>query len=123
MVGPGADMGQAALEKKQLGFLPQILTREKPLRRSSAVCRTGVLELGPYRLLLLPVNREWWFWEPRIHNDWQYTGYHAGEIIFSLDGQNIELIQKEKTPVGSAIISGGTGQRFCQQCGSPLKTA
>jgi hypothetical protein len=121
MVTAGEDPKQAALEKKAAGILAADPDERKTVTEVFGGMQDWVLELGPYRLLLLPVNREWWFWDP-IHNDWQYTGYHAGEIIFSLDGQNIALIQTEKTPVGSTAPPGVAGQRFCQQCGTPLKS-
>jgi zinc-ribbon domain len=121
MVSGGADTGQAALEKKAAGILAAAPDDRKTVTEVFGGMQDWVLEMGPYRLLLIPVNREWWFWDP-IHNDWQYTGYHAGEIIFSLNGQNIELKMTEKTPAGSAAPPSGTGQRFCQQCGAQLKT-
>ena len=47
-----------------------------------------VFQEGIFRFLLNPINRRWLFWD-EFHNDWEDTGYYAGEVEFVWDGEKL----------------------------------
>lgn len=94
------------------------------------------MEMGPYKLLLLPVNGEWVYYD-FVHGEWAKTGYKAGEARFYLVGdEDIEVEEmmpgpksKEKkapAPQPGLISCSGCGasvnqdSRFCAYCGADV---
>lgn len=78
--------------------------------------------LGEYRLFLNPMTQRWYFYD-RAHDYWKDIDAPAGTVIFSLQGTDLVLHktgQDASTPPADTP-STGTGRRFCQQCGVPLK--
>lgn len=77
-----------------------------------------VTEVGPYRLMLLPFNLQWW-WFDRVHETWDDTGYSAGETVFTArDG---ELFPPRRDRVSPPVQpAAGARKGFCTNCGTAL---
>ena len=121
MVTQDSDGGQAALEVKAARILASAPDEKKTVREIFGAMKEWMFELGPYRFLLIPYNREWWFWDP-VHKDWQYTGHHAGEVVFALNGNTIEFQLPEKgtaVPAGAAVPP--PEKKVCPQCGAQVR--
>ncbi len=49
-----------------------------------------VMELGPYKLMLIPWTQMWWQYD-QVHKSWEPTGLKAGTFRFVLVGEEIEV--------------------------------
>jgi len=117
MVTSDDSRSQAALESKAAGILGTVTDDRKTAREIFGDRAEWEMVLGPYRFLLLPFNGEWWFWDG-VHNDWKYTGYHAGEVIFTVNGPDVEFRQPG---TGTDQTRPAVPQKkFCHECGAPL---
>jgi DNA-directed RNA polymerase subunit RPC12/RpoP len=94
-----------------------------------------VLDLGLYKLLLIPFSRQWWLFDT-IHDEWVDTGYRAGEVTFSVEngmllppppmpgarGRDPDAKQ-ESIPAGLKCLRCGeefpADKKFCTACGAP----
>ena len=65
-----------------------VLKREATFKQIFGDIEDWVFEEGIFRFMLNPVNRRWLFWD-RFHNDWEDTGYYAGEVKFVWDGNKL----------------------------------
>ena len=69
-----------------------------------------VMELGPYKLMLIPWTLMWWQFD-RAHGAWEPTGIKAGTVEFVLVGEEIEarpveVRAPEEAPVATPRRSG-----------------
>ena len=112
---------QTKLEKRIANSLISPVDKNKTVKEVFGEIDKWYLQLGPYKLLLLPFNGEWWYFD-KFHESWEYTGYHAGEAIFLLKGDEIE-IKEIKIPTSrivkwQSIIS--SPYFTCPNCNQPL---
>jgi len=108
---------QEALEARFKDFAGSPLDQNMNVRDVFGDMDEWTLELGPYRFLLLPFNGEWWFYDS-AHDYWKYTGYHAGEVKFIVNGEDIELRLRVAGSSGTGVpVRAGV---FCTSCGAPV---
>ena len=53
-----------------------------------------LLPLGPYRLLLNPLDQHWWYYD-QPHEAWRDSYYRAGQVTFSLRGDEIDVLRTD----------------------------
>ena len=95
-----------------------------------------LLELGPYRFILVPFAREWWWCDP-AQKAWRCTGYGPGEVRFVYDGEQLKTVpvaavgapasapppQVTSTSAAPEAAKPSTNRRFCPSCGTPVGAA
>lgn len=73
-----------------------VLKREATFKQIFGDFEEWIFEEGIFKFLLNPINRRWLFWD-QVHNDWEDTGYYAGEVEFVWDGEKL-LTKKISNP-------------------------
>jgi hypothetical protein len=77
-------------------------------------------EVGPYLLMLLPFNLQWW-WYDRVHETWEDTGYNAGEVVFTVRDGELSPRRRDRVSVPAGPAKGTPSPAgFCTSCGTPL---
>ncbi len=119
---------QIALETRAEKLSASDLEHCTNLRDLLGSAKEWVLEIGPYRFLLIPFLREWWVYD-QPHKEWRSTGRHIGEVRFVFDGKQLTLqdVRTAATKPAAATAKpaaehSGTGvRRFCPSCGAPAE--
>ena len=76
------------------------------------------LAVGPYRFMLIPFLREWWYYDA-AHKEWRFTGKRPGEVRFVFESGRLEL----RAPANEAPATPSVVRRFCPSCGTPADPA
>lgn len=125
----------------QLERSPASPDKNRTVREIFGEMDQWVLHLGPYQFLLNPLTRVWFLFDS-IHDEWRPTGYSAGTVIFSLDGEDIivspgkshetpgimtppsslagSIHQKSMINCPNCGASLPSSARFCRKCGKPI---
>ena len=83
---------QCSIESRLQTPLAITLKKDDTFRWVFGDLEEWVFDEGNFRFMLNPINRRWLFWD-NFHNDWEDTGYYAGEVEFVWDGE--KLLTKE----------------------------
>jgi ribosomal protein L40E len=99
---------QIKLEEKAKRILASPKDETKTAQEVFGDLEEWILQLGSYRFLLFPYPGVWLFYDP-VHDTWQDTGYHIGEVRFILkdgdEAQEIRVVpQNELGPAEPAAL-------------------
>ena len=129
MTSPSATDRQTELETRAVQLSSVDLKACKDLRAAFGSADQWQLQVGPYRFVLIPFLREWW-WYDNAHKEWRYTGHGPGEVRFVSDGNNLRLEKVTASPnpeLASAAPPSAAPKtavrRFCPSCGAPAEPA
>lgn len=119
MPKPEMSPGQKAVEERFELLKNNPVDQEKTPVELFGEMEAWTFTLGEDRLFLNPFTKRWYYYD-RPHDDWKDIDAPAGTVVFSQKGGEL-VMERTGTPAGSVAPSGSAGQRFCQQCGAPLK--
>jgi hypothetical protein len=81
------------------------------------------MTLGKTRFMLVPGINQWWYYHP-THEQWEFTGYRAGEVVFSEQKGSVSPPPKKIVPVIAARAKFGPAPSsqpaLCPSCRQPL---
>ena len=117
---PDMSPGQKTVEERFEKIKNHPVDMEKTPFEQFGEMDEWIFTLGENRLFLNPFTKRWYYFD-RPHDDWKDIDAPAGTVVFSLKGGEL-VVEESGTPAGSAAPPGSATQRFCQQCGAPLKT-
>jgi hypothetical protein len=114
---------QAELEARAGKLSAANLAGCKNLRDVFGGAKEWELDVGPYRFLLIPFLREWWFYDS-LHKEWRFTGRRIGEVRFAFDGKRLALEEvgsaSAKDNARATTPPAAPATRFCVYCGAPV---
>jgi len=116
---PDMSPGQKTVEERFENIKNHPVDLEKKPVEQFGKMDEWIFTLGENQLFLNPFTKRWYYFD-RPHDDWKDIDAPAGTVIFSLKGEEL-VVERSGTPAGTATPPGGAAQRFCQQCGTPLK--
>ncbi len=92
---------QAELEARASQILQTNPDPNQLVSRIFGPLENWVMEIGPYKFMLIPWTQMWWQFD-QAHGNWQPTGLKAGTVEFVLVGDEIEArpveIKQEAAP-------------------------
>ena len=98
--------------------LETVLKKDNTFKQTFGNLKEWIFQEGIFLFMLNPINRRWLFWDS-FHNDWEDTGYYAGEVEFVWE--NEKLLTKEisvpKTilnfdPIAELVTSNDLAQKY-----------
>ncbi len=119
MPTPDMSPGQKTIEERFGKIKNQPVDLEKTPAEQFGRMEDWIFSLGEDTLFLNPFTKRWYYFD-RAHNDWKDIDVPAGSGVFLLVGGEL-VVERTMSPDVPAMTSGGSGQRFCQQCGALLK--
>ncbi len=121
-MGEHVNHQQVQIEERWESFRNKEAGPAKTMQEFYGDAEDWYMELGPYQLMLEPVNGTWLYYD-RIHDQWSDSGYKPGQVIFSLSGEDIVITEREdkSTEDGSPVIQ-PLDETTCQQCGEKISS-
>lgn len=126
MVTPQPSPRQVKLEERMTELASQSHDPEQMVSDVYGDMEEWLLRLGNWDMLMMPVTGRWYYFD-QIHENWEDTGYDAGEAVFYLedDALEVEPLSPEPPPTAATICAScgaanPDGSRFCNNCGKPL---
>lgn len=126
---------QAALEARAASLKSIELDSSTDLKAGFGGATEWVIEIGPFRLLLIPFLGEWWFFD-ELHGEWRFTGKKIGEAQFLLENGGLRVVDmpppagESPSPAPSLstepdqlppAAAPGDARHFCAGCGAPIQ--
>lgn len=104
MTTPNPSSGgmQAELEARAMRLSSANLEAATDLKAIFGSATEWVMELGPYRLLLIPFLGEWWFFDT-LHGEWRFTGKKIGEACFVFEGGRFHVLDSGAAAVAAPL--------------------
>lgn len=97
---------QAELEARALRMRATDPGRESDVKAVFGAAPEWIMEIGSFRLLLIPFLGEWWFYDD-IHGEWRFTGKKIGETRFVVRDGGVRMLDPPATEA-SVVTSAPT---------------